>query len=228
MPFKNHVQSKGKSLKAEQKKFFDADILSAYNTVLDGSQTSESRIAAAKKLGQKDFESKIYLNNREKLNEVLTNYMDAETAFNEDQANFLKKAGQQGMQIRKAVSSTELANQKLKHDKQLEALQHHNAKTTENLSYNFALAQVRLDNQIQTAFLMTDALARLQTSAMKPQLRQIESDRTHTEQLINQHLKLGNDSEERFLPHKDYKVATLEARATTALTALTSKLGLLL
>jgi hypothetical protein len=220
MPLKNHMKDRGQTLHEAGSKDFPG--LRDLRERLLNLKNPEDQLAAAKEFGELHKEAELYNTMAPYINEASTAIIDATTSMAVDDAAYLKNVAKSSGQINKAKNDVDLAAVGFNQQNILESARYSNQLERLQNQHELGLQVENLSHTIQTATLVVESLARLQTLRLQPQIKQRAEDVSYQQRALMENLQNGSKASEEFVVRKNYLSASESAPIAGILTSVSN------
>lgn len=194
---KNHITPKGKALNSQLSAKFGIS-LSDFEAACMGS------LSHIQKIGELNKQAAFMKEYAPKLKDAYLQVIEGSTTYNLALADILKAAGSASLQIDKAANSTALADRKYVHQKIEIGRQYIQDKQTENARHAYQLNYQEVKGYMDAFLVDVDRQTAILEQSNRPELKQVEADKTYQGRVINEYLDNGNDARVDLIPQKNY------------------------
>ena len=198
LKIKNHIVPKGKALNSQLSAKFGI-------TLKDFESACLGDLPAIQKIGDLNRQAKFMSEYAPKLKDAYLQIIEGSATYNLALADILKAAGSASLQIDKAANSTALADRKYVHSKIEIGRQYLTDKKSENARHQYQLNYQEIKGYMDAFLVDIDRQSAVSEQSNRPEVKQIETDKTYQGKVINEYLDNGIDARLDLIPQKNYK-----------------------
>ena len=197
LKIKNHIVPKGKALNSQLSSKFGI-------TLADFEKACLGDLTAVQKIGELNRQSAFMKEYAPKLKDAYLQIIEGSTTYNLALADILKAAGSASLQIDKAANSTALADRKYVHQKTEISQQYLADKKSENQRHQYQINYQQIKGYMDAFLIDVDRNNAILEQSNRPEIKQIDADKTYQDRVINDYLDNGKDARIDLIPNKNY------------------------
>lgn len=197
LKIKNHIIPKGKALNSQLSSKFGI-------TLKDFESACMGDLSAIQKIGELTRQAKFMSEYAPKLKDAYLQIIEGSTTYNLALADILKAAGSASLQIDKAANSTALADRKYVHQKTEISQQYLADKKSENQRHQYQINYQQIKGYMDAFLIDVDRQSAILEQTNRPEIKQIDSDKTYQDRVVNEYLDNGKDARIDLIPNKNY------------------------
>lgn len=195
---KNHVTPRSRQIQGELSGKFGLQI----NDLIRAMMGDEK---ATKSLGEQARQGRLMSEFAPKVAERAKEVINGTQAFNEAVGQINIASGQSSTAIDRIADSAELANVQWIDARTLRFIDKDNQDKLQRLKTENSKAYLKMKGMIDYAMASIDGDYQLLSLELRPEMRQAQIDESHTIEMANYNLEMGNNARSDFKPKKNYQ-----------------------
>jgi hypothetical protein len=194
---KNHIVPKGKALNSQLSAKFGISLKDFESACLGD-------LSAIQKIGELNRQAKFMTEYAPKLKDAYLQIIEGSSTYNLALADILKAAGSASLQIDKAANATALADRKYVHQKIEISQQYLADKKSENTRHQYQINYQQIKGYMDAFLVDVDRNSAIFEQSNRPELKQMDSDKTYQDRLVNEYLDNGSNARTDLIPKRNY------------------------